>query len=239
MKTIQQVLNELDAEEIENAFFYEHPINLLDVNELEDISIGEFRKNVSSKFQAFLERLKTMEVVSDLDEPALLFVCKSEANDRLLGHAVELIHLNEIMEEEDLSQIQTYAYEFTEQKEALGFFVADTKLTQDNIMDVVVDFLFEISFFGYEQEYLAEEIEKLDEAMKEIEEHPERLERVDLDEFSKECGIPIEEVYPKEDEKKRAYHMAGMEYTEYCKIIELDRIKQSLVEELMGNKGNA
>lgn len=30
MKTIQQVLNELAAEEIEHAFFYKHPIKLMD-----------------------------------------------------------------------------------------------------------------------------------------------------------------------------------------------------------------
>jgi len=35
------------------------------------------------------------------------------------------------------------------------------------------------------------------------------------------------EEYPEENEKKRAFYDAGMEYTRYCKVIELQRIKDS------------
>ena len=230
MKTIQQVLNELDVEEIEHAFFYKHPIKLMDVKEMDDITIGEFRKRTSAKFQAFLDRLRNMEIDNNPEDPWILFVHKSQVYDSLLGHYTGLIRLHDLISEDDLSKVELYAYNFTEQKEALGFLVADTKLTQDNIMDVVVDFLFEISFFGYEQEYLAEETEKLDEAIKEIDDHPEGLERVDFDEFCKECGFEDDEIYPEETEKEKAFYMAAMEYTEYCKNIELDRIKQSAIK---------
>ena len=67
---------------------------------------------------------------------------------------VGLIHADELMCTEELENLPLYAYEFTEQKEALSFLVSDNKLTQDNIMDVIVDFLHEISFFGYNQENL-------------------------------------------------------------------------------------
>ena len=140
------------------------------------------------------------------------------------------------MKEEDLSKVETYAYEFTEQKEALGFLVADTKLTQDNIMDVVIDFLYEISFFGYEQEHLAGVIKKLDETMKEIKEHPERLKRVDLDELREKCGIPVEEIYPEEEKLEKAYYEAEMEYLQYCKMMELEKIKQGFSDEFNVNK---
>ena len=103
-------------------------------------------------------------------------------------------------------------------------------------MDVVVDFLYEISFFGYEQKQLAKEIKKLDEAMKESEEHPERLERVDLDKMFEGSGIPVEEIYPEEREKEKAVHLAEFEYSEYCKMIELERIKQNTIEEFLGDE---
>lgn len=193
---------------------------------LEDITIGEILKISSSKFQAFLERLKNMDVVNKSDNKALLFVCKSTSDDRLL---VNLVYLKELINEDNLSKIKTYSYEFTEQKETLGFLVADTKLTQDNIMDVVVDFLFQMSSFGFEQEHLAEEIEKLAEAMKEIEVHLEQL--IDREKLSEELGIPIEEIYPEEDEKKKAYYEMGMEFTRYCRIMELEKIKRSVIEE--------
>ena len=47
------------------------------------------------------------------------------------------------------------------------------------------------------------------------------------EEFCREYGIPITEEYPEENEKKRAFYDAGMEYTRYCKAIELQRIKDS------------
>ena len=107
---------------------------------------------------------------------------------------------------EELENLPLYAYEFTEQKEALSFLVSDNKLTQDNIMDVIVDFLHEISFFGYDQESLEEEKKRLDESIKECEEHPERLITFNYEEFCREYGIPITEEYPEENEKKKAFY---------------------------------
>ena len=226
MKTIQEVLRELKVDKIEKCYFGEHPIELLSLKGVDAVAIGKYRKKVSSAFQSFVGKLRNMEIVDNSDDPWILFVCKSTCENRLNGHTVELIHLKELMEEKDLSKVETYAYEFTEQKEALGFLVADTKLTQDNIMDVVVDFLYEISFFGYEQKQLAKEIKKLDEAMKEIEEHPERLERVDLDELFGKYDISKEEINPEEDKLRKAYYKAEMEYIQYCRIAEMEKIKK-------------
>ena len=41
MKTIQQVLIETDHKSIESAYFYEYPINLWEVKDFDDITIGE------------------------------------------------------------------------------------------------------------------------------------------------------------------------------------------------------
>lgn len=54
------------------------------------------------------------------------------------------------------------------------------------------------------------------------------------EEFCREYGIPITEEYPEENEKKRAFYDAGMEYTRYCKAIELQRIKDSFETEVFG-----
>ena len=43
MKTIQQVLREMDEESIERAFFEEHPINIFDVEGYdEELTIGAY-----------------------------------------------------------------------------------------------------------------------------------------------------------------------------------------------------
>ena len=228
MKTIQQVLRETDHKSIESAYFYEHPINLWEVKNLDDISIGEFNKHISDRFQEFLNKLCEMDIKKYRLKQGILFVYKSQTDDTLLGTSVGLIHADELIETDNISDLSTYAYEFTEQKEALSFLVADNKLTQDNLMDVIVDFLHEISFFGYDQESLDEEKRKLDDSIKECEEHPERLVTFDHEDFCKEFGIPLTEEYPEEDEKKKKFYEAGMEYTQYCKSIELQRIKNLL-----------
>ena len=38
----------------------------------------------------------------------------------------------------------------------------------------------------------------------------------------------ITEEYPEEDEKRRKFYEAGMEYTQYCQEVELKRIKDLL-----------
>ena len=228
MKTIQQILKETDHKSIEAAYFYEHSINLWEVKNYDDTTIGEFNSHISSRFQGFLDRLCMMDVEMDHEKQGILFVYKSQTDDVMLGEAVGLVFADELMETDDLSELPKYTYEFNAQKEALSFLVSDNKLTQDNIMDVIIDFLYEMSFFGYEQERLDEEITKLEKSIKESEEHPERLVRFDHEQFCKKHGIPIKEVYPEEDEKKSKFYEAGMEYTRYCIVIELQRIKDSL-----------
>lgn len=228
MKTIQQILKETDRKSVESAYFYDYPINLWEVKGFDDITIGEFNKRVSLRFQDFLNRLCKMNVKINKEKQGILFVYKSQTDDTVLGESVGLIHADELMETDNLSELPTYAYEFTEQKEALSFLVADNKLTQDNMMDVIISFLHEISFFGYEQEKLDEERKRLDESIKECKEHPERLITFDYEKLCEEHGIPITEEYPEEDKMKRRFYEAGMNYTKYCKTIELQRIKDSL-----------
>ena len=227
MKTIQQILIETDHKSIESAYFYEHPINLWEVKDFDDITIGEFNNSISARFQDFLNRLCEMNAEASPEKQGILFVYKSQTQDNVLGEVVGLIHADELMCTEEFENLPLYAYEFTEQKEALSFLVSDNKLTQDNIMDVIVDFLHEISFFGYNQENLEEEKKQLDESIKECEEHPERLITFNHEEFCRKYGIPITEEYPEENEKEKAFYDAGMEYTRYCKEIELQRIKDS------------
>lgn len=49
----------------------------------------------------------------------------------------------------------------------MGFLVSDVKYTQKNIQGLLVDVMFEASFFGFEQENLELEKTKLDESVKE------------------------------------------------------------------------
>lgn len=202
---------------------------MIEVRDFDEATIGVFKAVISERFQAFIDRLRNMKIKNDSGKQGLLFVYKSQTESTILGTDVGLIHLDELFEETDLSKINTYAYEFTEQKEALSFLVADTKLTQDNLMDVVVSFLDEISFFGYEQEDLQEELDLLNASIKQCEEHPENLKATTVDDLRERFGLPKEEIYQQEKAKAQNFYKAGMDYTQYCKTVELEKIKDSLI----------
>ena len=164
MRTIQQVLRELDAKEIEEKYYRKHPILLVEINDYDDMTIGEFKKKISDRFQKYLERLRNLDADLSNEKQSILFVHKGQTDDDfLLGHMVSLIEKDELMATEDVSEIPTYAYELVEQKEALAFGVADNKLTQDNLLEVAVDFLYEMSWFGFEQERLQDTLKEFDE----------------------------------------------------------------------------
>lgn len=226
MKTIQQIIKEMDPISIEREFFATYPIRLHQITNHDNLTIKEYKESLSIRFQNFLQSLSTMSIKENPEFQGILFVYKSQTDEGWLGESVGLINRFEL--NQDVSEISTYGYEFTEQSEALGFLVADTKLTQDNLLELVVSFLYEISFFGYEQEYLAEERAKLDQAVeeaKEMEKHPEHFKSYTMEDFRQMCGLPEEEIYPEEENKKLAFYQASWEYSRYCKEIELMRLK--------------
>ncbi len=232
MKTVQQVLREMDAEPMMRAFFEEYPINILDIEGYdEEVIITDYKNSVEKKFRFFLERLRSMRVEPG-DRQGILFVYKSQTDSSMfLGIDVGLIYADELVSIDNLSDVPTYAYEYTEQKEALAFLVADNELTQNHLMDLVVSFLFEMSWFGYEQEGLREEKEKLERIIDDFKEHPERSVPTNPDDLLHESGLPIEEIYPEEKEKERRWIEAGIDYTSYCRNIELERLKKDILEQ--------
>ena len=227
MKTIQAVLRELDTEELEKTYRYDHSPKLCELSE-EDRSIRQLRQDFSSKFSNYLQRLRTMVIRPSEDGCiGILYVHKVMGEDSWFPQeTTDLIYMDELLAAEDLANVTHYAFEFTKQEAALGLMVAETKLTQDNLYDVASYFLYEMSFFGYEQEELEEEKRRLEESVRESREHPERLIQFDFSELIKESGLPEEEEYPGERELLDTIRSECRKYNDYCDGIELEKIKK-------------
>ena len=82
-----------------------------------------------------------------------------------------------------------------------------------------------MSFFGYKQEELEEEMRGLEESVREVKEHPEHMIRCNYSEWEKESGLPEEEEYPKEQELLDSIHSGCQKYNDYCDGIDLEKIK--------------
>ena len=232
MKTIQQVLRETDHFSIERAYFDSYPITIAEITRHEDMTIKEFKTAVSERFQTFLDTLCSIETTEDPDLRGVLFVYKDIGNDGTAGKSMGLVDLNKLLDADDVSKVECYGCEFIERERALGYRVADTRLTQENLLDLVVSFLYEISFFGFDQEHLEQEIAKLDEALEqalEMERNPSLRKNTEAVSLRELLGLPEREVYPMEEEKKKAVIKAEWDYTLYCRCIELERIRADLV----------
>ncbi len=230
MKTIQQVLSEQDIDEVINYYFSCYPENIFTISDPETkaVTIERFQRKAFLGVRFVIKRLLSMHVKPSIYGTEILFAHKFRDDLSDSDIKVSLIRANELMAATDLSDVKTYSYMYEWQKDAIGYYVADTKLTQDHILDVVASFLDEVMYFGLTQEHLEEARRDFDEARKELKEHPHKYMSGSMDELSEELGLPADEIYPEEEAMKKILLQAEQEYNNYCKFIELRRIRESL-----------
>jgi len=227
MKTIQEYLRNLEEEKIIEEYFCMFPIAYESIPTRVNLTILEIRERRKEKLKKYLHRLQRLKTEVPKDgKVGILYAAKcysTEFNDV----AFHMSCLDEMQEQKE--KCASYAYEFIKQEEILGFFVADTKFTQEHIYEVVADFLFEASFFGYAQEGLEKEKAKLEETVLDAEEGR----RYKLEELRKELGIREKEhTAGKEDERMRKLRMKAAEetaaYDKYCRGAEIREILKGL-----------
>ena len=97
----------------------------------------------------------------------------------------------------------------------MGHLVADTVLTKNNIYGLLTYILHEASWFGFSNEHLEEEREKLEKSMEDIEEG--NCKTFSMEELEKELGIipeekdeVAEELYRKVLRKISDFHLYGL-----------------------------
>lgn len=242
MKTIQQVLQELPTKEIKKVFFHRYPVNLMEVKGWEGFTIKEYNKKCAKNFLSFLNTLRKLEVKRNPGETGILYLRKTEDGSEKTGRYLELIYAEELLRAKNPEEVSSYAYEFSKWEEAVGFFVADNKLTQDNLVDVAVQFLYEVSFLGYVKKDVdkkrAEFYQSLEESDKQMKKSSARP--YTYDEFHTamrdELGLPMEEIYPEEQKLRSEIIGAQNAYAEYCRKVELERIKQYLLQDRKENE---
>ena len=226
MRIFQEILKEANREEVIQAY-WDRVRNETVSNEIYSIyTMGEIKKLYEEKFTQYLDRLLSLEPKPGKDE-AILFAYEYLGMDDILSTPqIVLVHANEMHEKRP----QTYAYEFCPQEEIISFFVAETPYTKKYIMDLIVDVLYEASFFGYNESIKEEEKQKLDEAVEEIKD-PDYLDSAySWEEFKIEHNIEDDEV----DEVEKALRNEVLddlhEYNDYTYSRELIEVQQIMRE---------
>lgn len=227
MRTIQEYLRECNRAEIIDLYISKHTSieSLLDPD-VRELTIGEYIDCYRANIDHLIDNLVSAKP-KKLDDEWILFVVHVH-NGFDSAHDVEvgLASRAEIETEED---VKSYAYEFASFEEAASFYIADTYLTQFYIKDLIVDFLFEISWFGYDQEGLEEEKNKLIERSEKAK-ASDIKNCVTYDELLKALEDVLEKRDDAEEEAWLGLAKATIDYNRRCMDLEIGNIKDSLLQ---------
>ena len=164
MKTVQETLREMDKEELMRQFFYEHPSKLDNFDD--DLTIAQAKERANKVVGKYIERLETMEAKPN--DRQMIFYMYEYLGSYKLDQNRGLCTVADLQEKG--IEAPNYGIEYTPQEEIMGYCVADTEMTQYYLNDLIVEIIWDASFFGVKQEKLPEAIKELEEADKEIDE---------------------------------------------------------------------
>lgn len=141
---------------------------------------------------------------------------------------------NYTMEEYEEKFIQSYAFEFSPWDEILGYIVPETLLLSYSPETVAKAIYKEMTFFGFDknetEKRVKEEKDVLEERMKNVEENPENLKSIDLDDFREELGLKKETKAEKAAAHQRMINEMKINQIEYIEIMEriLDEFRSEI-----------
>ena len=218
MKAVQEVLKVIDEKELIDNYLATYPISIDDIDE--NITVGEVRKYSIDCLHQYLARLKAMKIKSD-DNQGIFFISR-KIEDETGDTVTNLVFKNDLKKYG--VQSESYAFEFTPQPEIMGWLIADNILTQNHLNDLLVEILYESSFFGFKQEGLKKEIDELASSIKEIDNNLGKA--LSFDEFQKEFDFDKQD--PKEEKLEVKVIQDKIEYSEYSRKKELAEIIEEL-----------
>ena len=222
MKTVQECFREVNEESLIGYYLYKYPINLDEIAN-EDLTVKAAKELVWDKLRKYIERLRNIEIEKSKDREDCILFYHKKMEKGFPDDTSSLVYLNELIEKAD--EADTYDYIFTKHAEILGFYVADTEMTQEHMIQLLTDVMNTASIFGFEQERLQEETERLLEAAEETENGNTVF--YSLDDIGEKWGMKKEEEDPMEDELRRNVDRASFEYDRYCKKKELRKLFNS------------
>ncbi len=237
MKTVQEYLQALDIEELTDSYLA-IPYIRREMTELlrkESTLTGKRIWNLfREKIREYIGYMRTTPVETS-EDPAILYVYEVLEGDVRDKYWHGLVYLSELNDKG--VEAEDYSYTLCTHKQVAGFLVADTKLTQENLLALMTDVLYEASFSGYTEEDVAKEIRDFEEACNEVEAGGEGIaeeaeEICEADYIKQESDLRSEE----EIRLAKAYSNAREEYSAFLRkkalrnvIFKIEKIKYNKI----------
>ncbi len=233
MKTVQEYLRQADRERLLDALAYDDLCDVHLLLECRDMTIEQIQDACKKHMNDFIEHLLTLD--AEPSDHMVLYMVDASSFDRSFNNEFRSLNLIDLNEVRKNIYSSSYAFDLTEWRKTLGYLVAENKLTQDYMIDLLTQYLHEISFFGSDPEGHRERVEEvcadLERSVKEIEEggHTVPAEEV-FEELRKKHDLPIDEKDEFQDRLHSEIMGAEIKYSRYCNWRERSRILKSLGE---------
>ncbi|WP_103660669.1 DUF6557 family protein [Lactobacillus sp. HT06-2] len=218
MKTVQEAFRSVDENLLINGYYLvEYPEKLDDFDD--NVTIKEAKEYTQYQLHQYLHRLKNLPIEQS-DSNGIFYMYRVMKDG--MGDFTDGLTFVEDLKKDGV-EAGNYAYDFTPQAEVLGWHIADNEITQKHLYDLLTEIMFELSIFGYDQEKMEAENNKLSEAIENLDK-AKVSEHVDLSDFFEDEVAQDEQ----EDQLEHAAIIAAGEYSEYSRRKELTQIMQGL-----------
>lgn len=216
--TIQEAIRNCNRKNVIDAYIYKYAFNNYElcINDYDDITVGEIKNRLRKHLNEVMDRICNATPKPSEDREILMAVHTVES-EFAIDVDFNLYKADELMDD----KYQSYGYEFTPLEETLNFEVANTYLTNYYLNELIATYLFEVTWTGWNQEHLEEEVNEITESAKEVEEHPERLVEWDSEKFREEFELEKED--PKQQRAWRKLIKQQGEYSLKCIEIEVKK----------------
>lgn len=220
MKTIHQHLLEADSEAIFERYLQRRPI--YPYVETDTASTAE--ELLERRRQLFMRFCEELLNLSPVQNEKMVFLASEEFIDGRPEICPILISL------EDLNNgaARNIDWRTTDRDKLMGFLVADTKLTRENLCDILAQILDKASFFGFSAEEFERSRKEYNRMIKEFEKDWKKTLTLPDEYVSRHYGLPMMAEDPRAEELLFRVLEAEAEYSKYCKERELDSLRSSL-----------
>ena len=224
MLTVQETLKQVNLDELIDSYVmkvFSSTSTLLAVPD--NVTFGEYFEEKRNNASIIINNLMDAEIKEESE--AILFVCH-RYNDDEGDIAFELVEMEDISADNWKDRAQGYCYMAEPFERIASYKIADTYLTQRNLMELLTDVLYEASWFGPNQEKRKNFIKSLEESAKDI----DKAEPINhlFEIIEKETGWTPEIRDPEEKAKEEELYKKVGEYNRYCFLREVEKLRQSL-----------
>lgn len=220
MKTVQKWLSEIDEEVLADRYFAEYPIDFVMLHD-QNRTVSEIRRAARERFIEYVRKMRVVPIHQREEKTAVFYASKGH-RDHKRCVITEMCIMEEVLSSHEPEH---YSCMLTDHAEVIGYFIADTPLTQNNIEIVLAHILFETSFWGYNQEDLPDVIKTL----RRSEEDMKKGRTYTMEEMREHLDLPPMEPDEEAEALERDIITAEHTYDLFCRRREEAKLRELFI----------